>query len=248
MSKKSGWAKLFVTDENDDKTATTTTEETLPKKPAARPVSVSSVNSVKPTKPTPSLSGGGSTTATASSLTKEFASYFDEFFKEANFPGPDYYEFITAIKELEAEAMEEKAKFISVFMGFKVQGVSKQNLIDAANKYIALIEQQKADFKVDVQSKINGEVAEKQNKAEQLKAENEQIEQQMQDLADKKNQNAEALKKLKTEISDDTAALNMKQLGFDGAADEFVATINENIDKIKRYLPEGKPAATATAE
>lgn len=207
--KVGGWKKLFVTSGDDDKdTITTPSPEEIAQLKSTTP-KTSAPKTVKPLPSVNSVKNSPASTSTTTSLSKEFDSYFDEFFKEANFPGPDYYEFMQAIKELESEAMEEKAKFVSVFMGFKVQGVTKQNLIDAGKKYIALVEQQKADFKVDVQSKINGDVAQKQNKADALKAENEKIEQQMQELADRKNQNAEALKALKSEISDDIGSASV---------------------------------------
>lgn len=166
----------------------------------------------------------------------EFLQYLQEVYQKGNFQGPDYQEFIDGINSLANEAIDERTKFVTAFVGFKVQGVTKEKLVDTAKKYIDMIEAQRNEFKATIENTLNQEVGDKQQKLESLKAENLKIEEQMQQLTALRNKNNEQYQKLSLEISEDVQILKQKEAGFNAAADIFVKNVHENMNKIQTYL------------
>lgn len=167
----------------------------------------------------------------------EFLQYLQDVYEKGNFPGPDYQEFIEGINSLANEPIDERTKFVTSFVGFKVQGVTKEKLIETAKKYISMIEAQRVEFKANVTNLLNSEVGNKQEKLKSLQDENTQIEEQMQQLTALKNKNNEQYQKLSLEINEDVQILQMKENGFEAAANVFIKNVNENINKIQQYLP-----------
>ncbi len=71
---------------------------------------------------------------------EKFKSYFDRLFQELNLPGPDYYEFSKMVDAM-ASIAEERTRFISAFAGLTVQGLSKEKLLQSAQTYLQLLEE-----------------------------------------------------------------------------------------------------------
>lgn len=181
-------------------------------------------------------------TATVSAAEKnEFAEFLNSVYQQGNFPGPDYQEFTDAIKTMDAQPIPENVKFTAIFAGFQVQNVTKARLIETGNKYIEMINEQVSGFNGEIEKTLTTEVAEKQNSASKIAKENDEIEKQMVALTEKKNRNAEAIQKLNAEVNEQTTSLSVKKSSFKMAADEFIAIVQSNIQKIKTYLPEALP-------
>jgi cysteinyl-tRNA synthetase len=173
----------------------------------------------------------------------EFSEFLNKIYQQGNFPGPDYQEFTDALKEVENEPMDEKSKFSTIFVGFKVQGVTKARLLETGNKYVTMINDQVSGFNTEIDNLLNTEVAQKQNKSIEIVQENTEIENQMRLLTEKKNKNNELIQKINMEVSEQVSALNIKKSSFASAANDFIASIKANIEKIKQYLPEPKVKA-----
>lgn len=220
---------LFVKESTDE----TKVEKTTSKTPTnfQQP---SSVNTLA----TPTQFANNTVTAAEKN---EFAEFLNAVYQQGNFPGPDYQEFTDAIKTMDAQPIPENVKFTAIFAGFQVQNVTKARLIETGSKYIDMINQQVAGFNDEIEKTLNTEVAQKQNSATKIAQENEEIEQQMVSLTQKKNRNAEAIQKLNAEVNEQTTSLSVKKSSFKMAADEFIANVQANIQKIKTYLPDALP-------
>lgn len=223
MAKKGGLMSLFVKeDENEVAVEKTTT----PTKPSLQPTSLGSVSLVN--------------SPVSVSERNEFTEFLSKIYEQGNFPGPDYQEFTDALKEVENEPMDEKSKFSTIFVGFKVQGVTKARLLETGNKYVALINDQVSGFNAEIDNVLNTEVAQKQNKVNEILQENIEIENQMRLLTEKKNKNNEIVQKINQEVNEQVSALNIKKASFAAAANDFISNIKANIEKIRQYLPEPK--------
>ena len=224
MGKTSGFMSLFVK-ENE-----TQVEEKV----------VETKSKVSPQPSTLGSVGLTSTSPVSVSERNEFSEFLNKIYEQGNFQGPDYQEFTDALKEVENEPMDEKSKFTTIFVGFKVQGVTKSRLLETGSKYVAMINDQVTGFNTEIDNLLNTEVAQKQAKSAAIVQENVEIENQMRLLTEKKNKNNELVNKINMEVSEQVSALNIKKSSFQSAASDFISNINANIEKIKQYLPEAK--------
>lgn len=223
--------KNWFVKEDDNAALEEAVKESKKTKSTVQPTSIGSANTL--------ASPSQFATATVSAAEKnEFAEFLNGVYQQGNFPGPDYQEFTDAINEMASSPMDEKTKFVAVFAGFKVQGVGKARLLETGGKYIVMINDQVSGFNAEIEKTLNTEVVAKQNKANQILAENENIEQQMIALTEKKNKNLEIIQKLTSEANEQVSSLNVKKSSFKLAADEFINTVQSNLNKIQMYLPE----------
>jgi hypothetical protein len=110
----------------------------------------------------------GSSTATLSDDDmKKFMQHFDELFDQANLPGPDYYEFAKMCQAM--SALPDDTKFVAAFSGLQVQGLTKAKLLESAQHYIAIIDEDAAKFNTAIDQKILADVKQKRDNIEKKK-------------------------------------------------------------------------------
>lgn len=220
---------LFVKEEDD----VPVIEEQPKKKASSKPTSIG-LSSVTPA-PSPSQFA---TVGVSMEDKNEFAEFLNSVYEQGNFQGPDYQEFTDALKTMDSQPIPENVKFTAIYAGFQVQNVTKARLIDTGNKYMIMIDDQVTGFNAEIEKKLKTEIAAKQTEATKISTENDNIEKQMIALTEKKNKNVEAIQRLTSEVNEETSSLNIKKASFKLAADEFKAKVQDNLQKIKTYLPE----------
>lgn len=167
-----------------------------------------------------------------SKSTDDFNQYLMKLMDDANLPGPDYYEFVKALKALEAIPLTEQQKYVSVFAGFQAQGVTAQSLIDAAQKYIAILGQKKSsEFDTSVAS-ASAKLVEIDNMVKQLTEENEQ-------LTAKLTENAKKIAGMSNQSIEMRQKLEIKKTTFEMSFKNFINKIMSDIDNITKYLIDG---------
>ena len=97
----------------------------------------------------------------------KFMQHFDELFDQANLPGPDYYEFAKMCQAM--SALPDDTKFIAAFSGLQVQGLTKAKLLESAQHYIAIIDEDAAKFNTAIDQKILADVKQKRDNIEKKK-------------------------------------------------------------------------------
>lgn len=190
-------------------------------------------STIKPTGPS-GIAPIGSTSvgvipAADPTFQSEFGQYLDKILQDANLPGPDYYEFANALNTLKASPLTEEQKYVTIFAGFAAQGVTPQALVDAAQKYIAILGQKKStEFDTSVQS---AELAIK-TKEESIRVWGEENIKLSNQIAD----NAKKISDATTEVNQMKTKVEVKKTTFNMAYQNFIKKIMDDIENIKKYL------------
>jgi hypothetical protein len=167
---------------------------------------------------------------------EKFEKYFDRLFDQANLPGPDYFEFFKMMETLEVHIPDERARLSATFASLSIQGMTKQILIDTANKYKALIEKDRADFDLALKEKINSEVGARQKELTELgdtiTSNSEQIQKLTKEISDAQVR----MKALKSEVAEEETKLNRNGDGYKVASQAILSKISSDIQKIQTTL------------
>jgi hypothetical protein len=123
----------------------------------------------------PAQSGGGGGSAQND---QRFNEYFDNLFKEANIPGPDYYEFARMITAMQA-IPDDRARYAAAFAGLQVQGLDKEKLLATAAEYLRVLAADADHFGSSVdaalQEKVHSRTAEAEEKSKRIQALSQEI-------------------------------------------------------------------------
>lgn len=185
---------------------------------------------------TPSLSNIISKTPENHAEAEKFEKYFDKLFDGANLPGPDYYEFYKMMETLEAHIHDEKARFSATFASLSIQGLTKQSLLDTANKYKTLIEKDKAAFDLALKEKLKVEVGQRQKVLQDLEKKIQSNSEQIQKLTKEITEAQTQIGKVKTEVLEEENKLTKNANGYQIANQAIINKISTDIQKIQSIL------------
>jgi hypothetical protein len=171
-----------------------------------------------------------------SSDAEKFEKHFDKLFDQANLPGPDYYEFHKMMDTLEVHIHDENARLAATFASLSIQGLTKQTLIDTANKYKVIVEKDKADFELALSDKLKTEVGQKQNSIQELEKKIAMNSEQIQKLTKEITDSQVEISKLKTEVSETGNKLSKNSAGYRVASQVVLNKITSDIQKIQSSL------------
>lgn len=199
------------------------------KKPEAEkpPETKESYQQAKP-QPTTSYTGTAANNNYASTGSSKFKDYFDKLFKEANIPGPDYFEFSKMIDAMQA-VPDEQVRYITAFAGLSVQGLDKQKLLTTATQYLQVLETDATNFHSTVDAALQEKVHEKQRLMEEKEK---RIQQLTQEISTLQND----LQNLQTEIKENEAKIAANTGGYKYESEAMKDRISRDMDKIKRYI------------
>jgi hypothetical protein len=181
-------------------------------------------------KPQPATSFN-STTANnsyASAGSSKFKDYFDKLFKEANIPGPDYFEFSKMIDAMQA-VPDEQVRYITAFAGLSVQGLDKQKLLTTASQYLDVLATDATNFHSTVDAALQEKVHEKKRLMEEKEK---RIQQLTQEISTLQND----LLNLQNEIKENEAKIEANTGGYRYESEAMKDRISHDLEKIKRYI------------
>jgi SMC interacting uncharacterized protein involved in chromosome segregation len=159
----------------------------------------------------------------------DYNKYLSDKMKENNQPGPDYLEFSEALKALDNVPLSEEQKYQVTFPTYLSMGVDANKLINSANGYIKILEQEEKDFNTELNNTKHNEITIKQSNIEELKAENDKLTKKLQD-------NALKIQALTLETNKSNESLSVEQNAFAAALNNAKLKIQDQITKIKTYL------------
>jgi len=152
---------------------------------------------------------------------------------DANLPGEDYVEYAESLKAMKDIPLDEKIKIQTVFATLSTKGLTVQTVIDSADYYLKVLENEKTKFYDAMNSQTQGMVVKKQNDIDgmdkQIKAKSEQIAFLTQEIT----KNQEEIERIKGEINQATSKIKSAEGSFLFTFEFIANQIKENLQKIK---------------
>jgi hypothetical protein len=194
----------------------------------------------KPAQQTSSPSSAPSRASTQQVLNAEefdkFEKHFEKLFDQTNLPGPDYYEFMKMMDTLEAHIKDERARMSATYASLTIQGLTKEKLVETANKYKEVISLDKAQFEKIANDKSEKEIGQKrkdlQNLEETIKRHSEMIQKLTQEITESQV----AMGKLKATITEEESKLAKNKQGYLLACEAMLRKITDDITKIQTTI------------
>ena len=161
---------------------------------------------------------------------EKFRQYFDQLFKDANLPGPDYFEFRKMIEAMQGIA-DEKARYSAAFAGLSVQGLDKNKLLNTASQYLQVLETDAGNFNTTVDAALKEKV---QGKQEEIEACTRQIETMSREI----NELQQRITQLQKEVKENEEKIENNSGAYLGELAVMKNKMLEDLEKIKQYVNE----------
>ncbi|HEX6180941.1 MAG TPA: hypothetical protein VFZ47_06815 [Chitinophagaceae bacterium] len=158
----------------------------------------------------------------------KFTAYFDKLFKDANLPGPDYFEFSKMIEAMSA-IPDERSRYSAAFAGLNVQGLDKPKLLSTATEYLRILNNDAANFDSTVDATLQEKVHGKQKEISEKTARIEQLSKEIDDLRMQ-------ISRLNAEIKENEEKIQSNSGGYKTASEKMRARIESDIEKIKQHI------------
>lgn len=205
-----GFASLFFKDEESTKTVEVSQQQ--PKAPVFANISEGSV---------PTISSGVPD--------EKFVTMLENVIVENNINGLDYFEFKQAIEKMKTLPIDEATKFMTVYSTFELQGCTKEVLIAAIDKYIALIQKEQENFNTEMNISFKESVEDKKL----------EVEKAQQQIAELNNQIVELNNFIMTTTQtsqQEEMKLRMADANFKQSVQKVISAMTTDKDKITNYI------------
>lgn len=167
---------------------------------------------------------------------EKFEKYFENLFDKANLPGPDYFEFYKTMETLEAHIPDEKARVSATFASLSIQGLTKKTLLETANKYKEIIEQDHVNFENALETKMKSELGERNEKLKKLEQKITANSEQIQKLTKEISDSQILIAQIKNEVMEQENKLTKNKNGYQVACQAVLNKIVSDIQKIQTTI------------
>jgi hypothetical protein len=169
---------------------------------------------------------------------KKFVDHFVSLIENSNLKGPDYFEYMQALKSLSGLGLSEDKQYQAAWASFKAMGgITDINVLpNTANQYISVLDNDRQGFLKDVEGAITDKVGGLKNALKSTQDENEAMAKQIIDLQNRINTNNEKITKITGDITEQSAKITTNKNNYEITYNSFVEQIKGDIAKIKQYL------------
>ena len=148
--------------------------------------------------------------------------------REANIPGPDYYEFARMIAAMQA-IPDERSRYVAAFAGLQVQGLDREKLLSTAGEYLRVLAGDADRFgntvETALQEKVHSRTAEAEEKSKRIQALSQEILELQSQIGTMQNEIREAKGKLEASSNAYAAESERRRQQIQG-----------DIEKINNYI------------
>ena len=163
-------------------------------------------------------------------ITEKFKQYFEKLFKDANLPGPDYFEFSKMTGAM-ISIPDERTRYTAAYAGLNIQGLDKQKLLQSATQYVQVLETDAANFNSTVDAALKEKVQSKQQEIESNVKRIESLSKEISELQQK-------IALLQDEVKENDEKIESNSGAYTREMQLMKQKILSDVEKIKQYVGE----------
>lgn len=152
---------------------------------------------------------------------------------KANLPGEDYLEFVDALKAMKDLPLTDELKIQTVFATLSTKGLTMAKILESADYYVKILENEKAKFYEVLKQQTHGQVNQRVGEIKALESENKRLADEIARLTEKISQNQARMQQLKDEMDGAESKIKNTENDFLYTYDLIAGQIKTNIEKIK---------------
>ncbi len=173
---------------------------------------------------------------TTGTVDKKFTEHFEQLLKEANIPGPDYFEFKQAMNNMSGMPLDEPTKFKVAYASLSPQGLTKEKITASLDTYIKLLQEDKINFDNEIKEKQASEIQTRDEQISSYAALNESATKEIVALTEKINANNVEINRLKSEQFNTQNKLSTSSNNYNTSYSVFLNDLNADVTKITNYI------------
>ncbi|NJO89137.1 MAG: hypothetical protein HC831_09375 [Chloroflexia bacterium] len=142
-----------------------------------------------------SLTQPETTSPSKGEINKQIFNSLTKAISDANLPGEDYLEFVSALQAMKSIDLQESVKMQTVLATLSTKGLTVQKIVESADYYLKVLENEKDKFKQAMAQQTTGKIDTKHKQIKSLEEENHKMAEQIKALTDKINDNSEQIER-----------------------------------------------------
>lgn len=153
-----------------------------------------------------------------------------------NLEGFDYFEFKSALKNMEKMNFDEVSKYKSAFATLTAVGLDTTKLVDSANHYISVLDKEKKSFEKASKEQFRIKIVENQNKIKQYTTLIEKHQKEIERINAEVLNSQKEIKKIEETITQSHTKIETTKVQFESTLEFLKQQIESDISKIQEYL------------
>lgn len=170
------------------------------------------------------------------SAQNRFLSLLAQIIEKNNQPGFDYFEYRQSLINLAKLNMDEATKYKSAYAAAQAMGVTPVTLVNSAQGYLNLLNQESQKFATAEQNQRNKVIEERKNELSNLNTQIEKKKEMISQMQAEVEQMTKSLESKKNEAAGFAEKLNATKQEFEVAMKSIAGQIAEDIQKMNQYL------------
>ena len=169
-------------------------------------------------------------------VNERFSEILLKALEENNQEGLDYLEFKQSLQSLEKMPMEEQVKFHSAFAMAQSMGATAPKLIESANYYVGVLQNEENKFEKALNSQYNDQIQGRKEAIEKELAAIQTKSEQITKLTEEIKVHQQHHETLQAQLEDAQGKIETTKNDFIASYNNLVAQIQDDIEKIKQFL------------
>ncbi len=159
-----------------------------------------------------------------------------EAIEKADLEGFDYLEYKSSLKSLSSMDMDEETRYKSAMAMAKTMGMNKEKLIATAQHYLDVLEQEKKEFNIALESQKSKRVEGREDQINNMLKSISQKEAKIRQLQKEIEEDKKKVEELKSTINKAAAKVQKTTDNFHFAYNVVTSQIKEDMKKMQKYL------------
>ncbi len=169
-------------------------------------------------------------------LEQKFVSLFIKTLEKSNQPGFDYIEFKQSLGVMAKMNIDESTAIRSAFATASTVGLTKKKLMESANYYAQVINQEKEHFDAALAKRINQKVGGKVKEVEKLKEQIIKYNEKIAQLSAQIEKHQHTIDTADEQIQAEKEKIIGTQNNFERTHENFIEQIKADIENFNTYL------------